>query len=155
MRLSAYHMRSAVTRSMTTYWMKALRRGGMKRIRFRSSRKLIVRAGKYNGRFEFLCLLKIHGSVRNDDDDVADLSLAGSGSVKAYRTGTARATDHVGVQAFPVVNVYDLYFFPFDKVSRVHQVLIDGDASHVVEFGLGDLDPMNFGLQDFNSHCLV
>ena len=49
-----------------------------------------------------------------------------------------------GLQAFSVVDVYDLYLFVFDDIGRIHKSFVDGYASHILKIGFFDGDLMYF-----------
>ena len=79
------------------------------------------------------CLLKIHHCIGNDNTYVTHLHLSSRSTIQ---TDTATATltfYYIGFKALTIVIVYNLYFFSCYKVSRIHEILINGDASHVVQ----------------------
>lgn len=64
----------------------------------------------------------------------------------------APAADHIGVEPFAVGDVPYLHPFALDQIGRLHQLLVDGDASHVIEVRLGNGHPMDFRFQYFDLH---
>ena len=110
------------------------------------------RVGKDHPRAERLRLLELHAGVGGDDEHVAHLRLAGGCAVETDRTAAAPAADHIGVEPFTVGNVPYLHPFALDQVGRLHQLLVDGDASHVIEVRLGNGHPMDFRFQYFDLH---
>ena len=84
--------------------------------------------------------------------DVYVQDLAGSSSVQADASRTPFALDDVGFKPFTIVVVYNVHLLARYQVGRIHQIFIDGDASHVVQIGFGHPCTMNLGLQHFNHH---
>src|SRR5690606_22451930 len=76
----------------------------------------------------------------------------GRGTIEANHARSAFAFDDIRLEARTVVVVYDLDFFIGDDVCRIHQILINGNASHIVEFGLRNAYPVDFGFQYLDNH---
>src|SRR5690606_29441620 len=76
--------------------------------------------------------------VGDDDHDVAFGAQAGGGAVEADVPPAGRAGDDVGFQAAAVVDVDYLHLFEGQDVGQLHQLLIDGDASFIVQVGVGN-----------------
>src|SRR5690606_23057739 len=79
-----------------------------------------------------------HQHVGDDDHDVAFGAQAGGGAVEADVPPAGRAGDDVGFQAAAVVDVDYLHLFEGQDVGQLHQLLIDGDASFIVQVGVGN-----------------
>ena len=89
---------------------------------------------------EGLRFFKIHHGIGDDDahithDDahITHLYLTGSSTVQ---TDTARATltfYYIGLETFTIVIVNNLHLLAGNEVSCIHEIFIDGDATHVVE----------------------
>ena len=100
--------------------------------------------GEYDGRCKLASLFGSHQGIGHDDDDVAGLYLAGGGSVEAYDARTPFALDDVGLESFAVVVVDDRDLFVGNDVCRVHQILVDRDATDVIQIGLSNGYSVNF-----------
>lgn len=107
------------------------------------SDEAVVGSGEDDAGLEVLGLLKVHVGIGHDDDDVADLHLAGSSSVEADAATRARAFNNIGVETLAIHIVDDIDTLSGDESGSIHQVLVDGDAAHVVEVGLGDRGTMD------------
>ena len=107
---------------------------------------------EHDGGSEGLGLLEIHRGIGDDDDGIAHLDPAGSSSVETDAATAALAADDIGLEAFAVVVVEHLDLLAGNEIGGIHEVLVDGDAAHIVKIGLGDLNTMKFGLQYFYLH---
>jgi len=70
---------------------------------------------------------------------------AGSCSIETDYPRTSFARYGIGLQACSVVVVHDLDFLSGDDVGSIHQIFIDGDATHIVEVGLRNGYAVYFG----------
>lgn len=116
---------------------------------------LVAVVGEYHAGFEVFGLLFRHAAVGYDDHDIADLGFAGCRAVEAHDARAAFAPDGVGHESLTIVIVYNMYLFVFDDSHRIHQILVDGDAADVIEFGLRHLHPVDLGLHQGNLHDMM
>ena len=116
--------------------------------------KMIVHIRKHHRRLKAFRLLKIHDAVRDDDDHIAHIHFSGCRPIEADDARTAFALYDISLQPFAVVHVHDLHFFVFNHIGGIHQVLVDGDAAHIIQFGLGNFYPMNLGFKNFYLHIV-
>ena len=88
--------------------------------------------------FGLVCarLFGCHEGIGHDDDFVAHLEFSGGGTIEADAATAALASDNVSFDALSVAIVDHVHMFAGQKSGGLHQVFIDGDASHVVEVGL-------------------
>ena len=117
-----------------------------------STDQVVVLVREDNTGLEGLGLLWCHLGVSHDNDSVANLHLTSCGTVQADASTLPGTGDDVCVKAFAIVVVHDVNSLAGEKPCGVHEVLVDGDAAHVVEVGLGDGCAVDFGFQYFNSH---
>ena len=118
----------------------------------RSHQSVRHRIGKYDGRFERFGFLKVHLSIRHDDDHITDLNQTGCCTIETDASASSFTFYYIGDKASAVVVVYDVYLFTGYQVGCIHQILIDGDAAHVIEISLCNTGAMNFGFQYFYIH---
>lgn len=104
--------------------------------------QLVVRFGEDDGGTKTTCLVGCHLRIGHNDNHIIGLHQACSCAIEAYLTFATLALDDVGNEAFTVVIVYDVYLFAFEHPCRIHQIFVNGDATHVVEVGLGDAGAM-------------
>lgn len=102
--------------------------------------------------FERLGFFLRHTTVGYDNHDIPYLGLAGGSSIETHHARAAFAPDGVGHEALAVVIIDNMYLFVFDDSHRIHQILVDGDAADVVEFGLRHLHTVDFRLHKGNLH---
>ncbi|GAB3795724.1 hypothetical protein GCM10027605_02290 [Micromonospora zhanjiangensis] len=89
----------------------------------------------------------VDGGVRDDDDQVTLLDEAGGGTVDPDDTGAPRPGDDVRLQALAVVDVHDVDELADEQVRGVHQVLVDGERTHVVQVALGHHSAVDLRLE--------
>ncbi len=82
--------------------------------------------------------------VRANDDQIAGVDQMSGRAIDADDSGVSLAGDHISRQAVTVVDVVNLNLFVVDEIGQLHQRLIDGDASRVMEVRIGDGGSMNF-----------
>lgn len=112
----------------------------------------LVVFGEDDGGTEGLGFFEVHVCVGHYYYGVAYLYFACCGSVEADAATSALTGYDVGAESLAVVVVDDVYALACDEVGGVHQVLVYGDATHVVEVGLGDLDAVELAFQYFYDH---
>ena len=110
--------------------------------------------GEYNLGLEGLCLLEIHKAVAHDDYDVANGSLASSCAIEADAATTALTLDYIGLDALAIVVVHNLYLLALDKTCGIHQILVDGDATYIVQIRLSNTHTVNLRFHSFDKHSL-
>jgi|GEM_PF-119068 len=96
-----------------------------------------------------------HRGIRDDDDLVSDGALAGRGSVQTDVPATLGTRDHIGLKTFAIVDVHHGYFFVGDQIGGIHQFLIDGQTSLVIEVGLRDARAMKFRFEHDAIHGVL
>ena len=112
----------------------------------------LVVFGEDDGGTEGLGFFEVHVGVGHYYYGVAYLYFACCSSVEANATTPALAGYDVGAESLAVVVVDDVDSLACDEVGGIHEVLVDGDAAHVVEVGLGDLDAVELAFQYFYDH---
>ena len=93
-----------------------------------------------------------HQGVAHDDHLVAHRDAASGGAVEADHAAAALACDDIGLETLAVVHVDNLYLLVLADARGIHQVLVDGDAAHVVKLGLDDGGAVDFALQHGREH---
>src|SRR3989344_5324183 len=88
-----------------------------------------------------------HRGVGADDQQVADVGLAGGRAVERDDTRSTRRLDDVGGEAFAVVDVVELDVLELLHVGGVQQVFIDPARALVVQIGLGHRGAVKLGSQ--------
>lgn len=95
-------------------------------------------AGAVGFGFRFVVL-----AVADDDHQVAGIHEMGRGTIDTDHTRTARAGNGIGGQTCTVGDVVDINLFVLNNVSRVHKILVDRQATLVVQVGLGNVRAMD------------
>ncbi len=117
-----------------------------------SLHQTVILIWENNPRLKRFCFFKIQPGVTNNDEDIPYLYPAGGGTVEANHARASFTFDDVGFEAFTIVVVDDLHAFALNEVGCVQQVFINGDAADVVQVGLRDLNPVNFGFESLDQH---
>ena len=81
------------------------------------------------------CLFGRHEGIGHYDDFVAHLELSGCCTIETDAAAAALTPDNVSLDAFSFALDDHVHMFAGLKSGGLHQVFIDGDASHVVEVG--------------------
>ena len=109
-------------------------------------KSVCCRVGENHRGLKLLGLLEIHQGIRHDDNQIVNLYFASSSSVKADATCSTLALDDVGLQALTVIDVEYLNLLAFNHTCGVHQILVNGDTTHIVKIRLSNSDAMNLRL---------
>jgi hypothetical protein len=88
----------------------------------------------------------------HDGEGVAGLAESGGSAIECEAAGLGGSGDGVGFEARTVGHVTDEDSFEGMKADLFHEVGGDGEASLVVEAGVGDSGPMDFRLKDVDLH---
>ena len=121
-----------------------------------SSDEVVVRGGEDDAGLKGLGFLQLHVGIGHDDHDIAHLYLACGSTVEADAAARARSFNNLSVETLDIHVVHDVDALSGDEPGSVHQILVDGDAAHVVEVSLGDGGTMNLGFQNFYHHgCYI
>ena len=111
--------------------------------------------GEDNARLEGASLLEIHERIGYDYDRIAHDNLACSRAIEADAAAAALATNDVCLETLAIVIVHNLHLLACNDSGRIHQILVDGDAAHVVEIRLRNGDTVQFRLQYFYHHIVL
>ena len=115
----------------------------------------VFRLGEYDRGMKLTSLFRCHLCVSHNDDHIVRLHKTGGSSIEA---DTARSTftfNNIGNEALAIVIVHNMYLLTFEHASCIHQILVDGNAAHIVEIGLGDTGTMYLRFQYSNQHRLI
>ena len=61
---------------------------------------------------------------------------------------------NIGLETLPIVVVHDLHLLARNHVRGVHQVLVNGDAPHIIQIRFRHTHAMQLRLQHLNHHIL-
>lgn len=110
---------------------------------------------EYDRGMKLTSLFRRHLCVSHNDDHIVRLHETGSSSIKTDTTRSTFTFNNIGNEALAIVIVYNMYLLAFKHASCIHQILVDGDATHIVEIGLGDTGTMYLRFQYSNQHRLI
>ncbi len=91
-------------------------------------------------------LIGSHHGVGNNNDNIANLCPAGCCSVQAYDARTALTLNDIRNKPFAIVVVNDMNLLILEQTGCIHEILINGYTSDVIEFSLRDFDAVQFRL---------
>ncbi len=98
-----------------------------------------------------LGLFRGHLGIGDQDDNVVLVHQVRGCPVDANDTGAALAGDGIGLQARTVGHVYDCHELAGKDIGSIQEVQVNGDRSYVVQVGVRDGGPVDFGLE----HCAI
>lgn len=104
---------------------------------------------------EMPCFLEVHQGIGNDNDGIPHHHLPGCGAVQTNATTAPFAFNNIGLEPLSVIIIDDLHLLSRDHVRGIHQVLVDGNAAHIVQVGFRHLHAMELRLQNFDHHWLL
>lgn len=117
--------------------------------------QMVGLVGEDNFRLPRASFLWGHGCIGHDDNLIAHLKSACRRTIQADTSCIARASNGIGFNAFAVHIIDDADTFVRQYAYRIHQVRVDGDASHVVKVGLRDGGAVYFGFQNAERHIII
>ena len=111
--------------------------------------------GKDDGGFEGLGFFGRHEGISHDDDGIADMDEMCRCAVDTDATGVPFAGDDIGLDTGAVGIIHYLHAFSGKDICRFHKGLIDSDRADIIEIGLRDLHPVDFGFKNLQQHHLI
>jgi len=111
--------------------------------------------GKDDGGLEGLGFFGRHEGIGHDDNGVTDIDEVRRRAVDTDTTGVPFAGDDIGLNAGAVGIIHYLYTFAGKDICRFHEGLIDSDRADIIEIGLRDLHPVDFGFKNLQQHHLI
>lgn len=97
-------------------------------------------------------LFFIHLGVGNNDDHVPDGGAAGGSTVQTDDAAPPFAGNGIGFQAGTVVVIADLHSFARKNAGGIHEVFVDGNASHVFQICFGYSGAVDFAVHHGIGH---
>ena len=107
---------------------------------------------EYHRWFERLRLFEIHQGIRDNDDRLTHLYPAGCSTVQTNTSTATFALDDIGLKTLSIIIIKHLYFLTSYQIGGIHQILIDGDATHIVQVSFCDLYTVQLGFHYFYHH---
>ena len=86
-------------------------------------------------------------SVRSDYHEIAFCDKVSRRTVDADASATATTGNDVGLDACAVGVVHHLHTLAGVDISGIHQILVDRDATHVLEVSFRNLNAVNLGFE--------
>ena len=86
------------------------------------------------------CFFCCHHSVRNNNDNIANLRPAGGRPIQANDARTAFSFNYVRNESFAVVIIHNMDLLILKQTGGIHQVFINRNTANVIKFGLGNFD---------------
>ena len=99
-------------------------------------------------------LVRGHLGVGDQNDDVVFVHQVRGRAVDPDDAGATFASDGVGLQACAVGDVHDRNELAGQDVGSVQQGQVHSDGANVVQIGVRDGGPVDFGLEHFAKHRL-
>ncbi len=100
-------------------------------------------------------LLRRHVRIGNNDNNVAHLHPTRSSPIQANDPAAPLSANGIGLETLAVVVVHDLDLFPLHNIGGFQQILIDRDATDIIQVGLRDAHAVYLAFENFDEHAFL